>query len=53
LPLNLYVKKHVIERWGNEFTIEVDEDTGVICVKPKSIGDLLGLAKCPSVPLKS
>ncbi|ESQ22923.1 MAG: hypothetical protein MGAcid_07420 [uncultured Acidilobus sp. MG] len=52
LPLNLYVKKHVIERWGSEFTIEVDEDTGVICVKPKSIGDLLGLAKCPSVPLR-
>lgn len=51
LPLNIYVKKHVIERWGGEFTIEMDEDTGVVCIKPKAIGDLLGLAKCPAVPL--
>ncbi|ESQ25473.1 MAG: hypothetical protein OSP8Acid_07890 [uncultured Acidilobus sp. OSP8] len=53
LPLNIYVKKHVIERWGSEFTVEVDDDLGVICVKPKSIGDLLGLTKCPSVPPRS
>ncbi|MGC9071680.1 MAG: hypothetical protein ACP5HK_03160 [Acidilobus sp.] len=52
LPINLYVKKHVVEKWGGEFTIEVDEDTGVVCIKPKSIGDLLGLSRCPSISLR-
>lgn len=52
LPLNLYIKKYVIERWGKDFVVEVDEDTGVVCIKPKQIGDLLGLAKCPAIPLK-
>ena len=51
LPLNLYVKKHVIDRWGDNFIVEVDEDTGVVCIKPKEVGDLLGLAKCPAIPL--
>ncbi len=51
LPLNLYIKKHAIERWGTDFVVEIDEDTGVICIKPKKIGDLLGLSKCPTIPL--
>lgn len=51
LPLNLYIKKYVVERWGKDFVVEVDEDIGVVCIKPKKIGDLLGLVKCPAVPL--
>ena len=50
LPINVYVRKHVVDRWGKEFIVEIDDDTGVICIKPKKIGDYVGLSKCPIVP---
>jgi len=35
LPLNLYLPKSVIERWGTEFIIERDDERGIITIKPK------------------
>ncbi len=32
LPLNLYLPKAMIERWGTEFIIERDEDSGKITI---------------------
>lgn len=36
LPLNLYIPKNVIERWGTEFVIERDNEKGTIVIRPKS-----------------
>lgn len=35
LPLNLYLPKSLVEKWGTEFVIEMDEDTGLIVIRPK------------------
>ncbi|WP_048816677.1 hypothetical protein [Caldisphaera lagunensis] len=48
LPLNIYVKKHIIEKFGKNFVVEIDENTGVICIKPKPLEDFIGITKCPS-----
>lgn len=36
LPLNLYIPKSVIEKWGTEFVIERDNEKGTIVIKPKT-----------------
>jgi hypothetical protein len=38
LPLNLYIPKSMVERWGEEYIIERDEEKGVIVVKSKKAG---------------
>ncbi|MEB3798066.1 MAG: hypothetical protein G5Z42_04500 [Caldisphaeraceae archaeon] len=48
LPLNLYVKKHIVEKFGKEFIVEMDDRFGIICIKPKVLGDMIGINKCPS-----
>ncbi len=35
LPLNIYIPKNVIEKWGTEFVLERKESDGVIIIKPK------------------
>ncbi len=35
LPLNLYIPKNMVEKWGTEFIIERNEDEGVIIIKAK------------------
>lgn len=35
LLMNLYLPKRYIEKWGTEFTIEIDENEGTIVIKPK------------------
>jgi len=35
LPLNLYIPKSMVEKWGTEFIIERNEDEGVIIIKAK------------------
>jgi len=35
LPLNLYLPKSVVEKWGTEFIIERDDEHGIITIKPK------------------
>jgi hypothetical protein len=35
LPLNLYIPKNVIEKWGTEFVIEKDDEKGTIIIRPK------------------
>jgi len=37
-PLNLYIPKAMVERWGEEYIIERDEEKGVIVVKSKKAG---------------
>lgn len=36
LPLNLYIPKSIVERYGTKFKLEIDEKTGVIHIRPKS-----------------
>ncbi|MDP8003315.1 MAG: hypothetical protein ACP5I6_03350 [Caldisphaera sp.] len=48
LPLNLYVKKHIIEKFGKDFIVEIDDNSGVICIKPKPLESLIGIAQCPA-----
>ncbi|MEL9997487.1 MAG: hypothetical protein QXH99_03225 [Sulfolobales archaeon] len=35
LPLNLYIPKNVVEKWGTEFVIEKDDEKGTIIIRPK------------------
>jgi hypothetical protein len=43
LPLNLYVRKNVIEKWGKEFVVESDPDNGIVVIKPKKLAEQEGL----------
>ncbi len=36
LPLNLYIPKSVVDKYGTEFIVEKDFDRGVITIKPKT-----------------
>ncbi len=35
LPLNLYIPKSMVERWGEEYVVERNEEKGVIVIKSK------------------
>ena len=35
LPLNLYLPKGMVERYGTEYILELDETRGVITIRPK------------------
>ncbi|MEM1622926.1 MAG: hypothetical protein QW780_02375 [Sulfolobales archaeon] len=35
LPLNLYIPKSMVEKWGEEYIIERDEERGMILIKSK------------------
>lgn len=35
LPLNLYLPKGMVERWGTEYLLELDEIRGTIVIKPR------------------
>ena len=35
LPLNIYIPKNIIEKWGTEFILERKESDGVIIIRPK------------------
>ncbi len=35
LPLNLYLPKNMVEKWGTEFIVERREQEGVIIIKAK------------------
>ncbi|WP_126451255.1 hypothetical protein [Sulfodiicoccus acidiphilus] len=35
LPLNLYVPKSMVEKFGTRFYLQVDEDSGIIIIRPK------------------
>lgn len=37
LPLNLYLPKSMVERWGTDFIIEINESKGMIIIKSKKI----------------
>ena len=34
LPLNLYIPKSMVEKHGTKYYLQVDEETGVITIKP-------------------
>ncbi|QKQ99254.1 hypothetical protein GWK48_01560 [Metallosphaera tengchongensis] len=36
LPLNLYIPKSMVEKFGKKYTLQVDEDTGTITIKPRN-----------------
>lgn len=35
LPLNLYIPKSVVDKYGTEFVVEKDDEKGTIVIKPK------------------
>jgi len=35
LPLNLYIPKSMVEKFGTKYMLEVDEDNGTITIKPR------------------
>jgi hypothetical protein len=37
LPLNLYLPKSMVEKWGTEFIVERDDEKGVITIRPKKL----------------
>ncbi|AKV74575.1 MULTISPECIES: hypothetical protein [Metallosphaera] len=36
LPLNLYIPKSMVEKFGKRYMLQVDEDTGTITIKPRT-----------------
>ncbi len=36
LPLNLYLPKSMVEKWGTTYIVELNEETGTITIKPKT-----------------
>ncbi len=39
LPLNLYIQKHIVEKFGDTYMVEVDTETGVIKAYPKKLAE--------------
>ena len=37
LPLNLYIQKHIVEKFGDTYIVEIDTDTGIIKAYPKKL----------------
>ena len=37
LPLNLYIPKSMVERWGEEYIVERDIEKGVVLIKSKKL----------------
>ncbi|MEM2157412.1 MAG: hypothetical protein QXO72_00130 [Sulfolobales archaeon] len=35
LPLNLYIPKSVVDKYGTEFVVEKDDEKGTIVIRPK------------------
>lgn len=35
LPLNLYIPKSVVDKYGTEFVVEKDDEKGTILIRPK------------------
>jgi hypothetical protein len=35
LPLNLYIPRTMVERWGEEYIVEKDEERGIIVIRSK------------------
>ncbi len=42
LPLNLYLPKSMVEKWGTEFIVERDDEKGIITIKPKKLEESKG-----------
>lgn len=42
LPLNLYLPKSMVEKWGTEFIVERDDEKGIITIKPKKLEESMG-----------
>ena len=43
LFLNIYVPKHIIEKYGKEFVVVIDKDLGIVNVYPKKLEDMIKL----------
>ena len=37
LPLNIYIPKHIVERYGQKYKVVVNRETGVILLYPEGI----------------
>jgi len=36
LPLNIYIPKSVVERFGTKFIVRIDEESGTITILPQT-----------------
>lgn len=36
LPLNLYIPKSMIEKFGTKYMLQVDEESGTITIRPRN-----------------
>ena len=43
LPLNLYIPRNIIEKWGTEFVILRDDEKGVITIMPRKLAEEQGI----------
>ena len=43
LSLNLYIPKDVVERYGSEFVVVKDDESGTITVMPKALAKERGI----------
>ncbi len=43
LPLNIYIPRNVVERWGTEFVVIRDDESGTITIMPRKLAEEKGL----------
>ncbi len=37
LPLNIYIPRNVVERWGTEFVVIRDDESGTVTIMPRKL----------------
>ncbi len=43
LPLNIYIPRSVIEKWGTEFVVVRDDEKGTITIMPRKLAEEQGI----------
>jgi hypothetical protein len=47
LSLNIYVPRNIVEKYGTEYVVLKDEETGIIVVMPKKLAEEKGVKIVP------
>jgi hypothetical protein len=45
LPLNIYIPKHIVEKYDRDYVLEIDPETGEIRAYPKKLAETRGEVK--------
>ncbi len=43
LPLNIYLPRSFVERWGTEFVVLRDDEKGIVVVMPRKVAEEQGI----------